>query len=151
MENTIRIAETIDNNDMVKMAVLFVNKTFAVSRKTMLSASRLFKKCAKIGTRILSVFRYRIAMQIEKMNAEQMLPKPCIDAKSSDEINIENVIGTMSFNLFNRTPLKINSSEIGEMSTVATNPPIAMIELLKHPADTLKLIKEIKPGHISKI
>ncbi len=71
----IRIDETIAKIDMTIMTKLFVNKILPESTITILSAIRLFKKCAKIGTRILSVFKYKIAMQIAKINAEIILPK----------------------------------------------------------------------------
>lgn len=48
-----------------------------------------------------------------------MLPKPCRDAKRSEEIKTANVVGTISFNLFRKTPLNISSSEIGETTIVA--------------------------------
>ena len=60
--------------DTVRTTEPSVNNILAVSAMTMLSAIRLFKKCAKIGTRILSVFKYRIAMHIAKINAEIILP-----------------------------------------------------------------------------
>ena len=83
---------------------------------------RLFKKCAKTGTRILSVFKYKIVIQIAKINADIILPKLCRAANKTDEINIEKVMGRINFNLFNKTPLKINSSETGEIKTTITNP-----------------------------
>ena len=43
--------------DTMRTTKAFVNKIPAVSAMTMLSANKLFKKCAKIGTRILSVFK----------------------------------------------------------------------------------------------
>lgn len=48
-----------------------------------------------------------------------MLPKPCRDANRSEEIKTANVVGTISFNLFRKTPLNISSSEIGETTIVA--------------------------------
>ena len=62
-------------------------------------------------------------MHIAKINAEVMLPKVCIDANSSEEISIANNVGTITFNLFNKTPLKINSSEMGEINTVVRKLP----------------------------
>ena len=109
--------------DTMRTTKVFVNKMPAVSAMTMLSANKLFKKCAKIGTRILSVFKQRIAMHIAKINAEVMLPKVCMDANSSEEISIANNVGTITFNLFNKTPLKINSSEMGEINTVVRKLP----------------------------
>lgn len=70
----IKTNERIAKRDITPITRPFVNRTFAVSTITMLSANRLFKKCAKIGTKILSVFRYKIAIHIAKMNAEIMLP-----------------------------------------------------------------------------
>ena len=118
--------------DIAKITRSFVNKMFVVSTRTIDSASKLFKKCAKIGTRILSVFKYKIVIQIAKINAEIMLPKGCIDANNNEVIKTENNVGRIIFNLFSRTPLKINSSEIGEMITVAIKPPIAISELFRY-------------------
>ena len=42
--------------------------------------------------------------------------------KVNEDINIANTVGTYNLNLFRKTPLKISSSEIGEMITVAINP-----------------------------
>jgi hypothetical protein len=46
------------------------------------------------------------------------------------------VVGTINFNLFRKTPLNINSSEIGETSIVA-NRPVVRNELNKFPFDTI--------------
>ena len=124
--------ETTAKMDIRKITRPFVNKMFVVSAMTIDSANRLFKKCAKIGTRILSVFKYRMAMQIAKINAEMMLPKGCMDANNNEVINTENKVGKIIFNLFNKTPLKINSSEIGEITTVAIKLPIAISELFRY-------------------
>lgn len=137
--------------DTVPITIPFVNSIFAVSRMTMLSANRLFRKCAKIGTRILSVFKYRMAMQIAKINADEILPKGCMDANNRDVINIENIVGTTSLSLFNRTPLKISSSEIGEMITVAIKLPTAAMELFKNSEDNLKVTMDSIVGNAFKI
>lgn len=102
---------------------LSVNKILFESDMTINSAMRLLRKCAKIGTKMLSVFRYRIATHIAKTNAENIEPKVCRDAKRSDEIKIAKVVGTISCNRFRKTPLKINSSEIGETIMVASKLP----------------------------
>ena len=70
----IKTNERTAKRDIIPITRPFVNRTFAVSKITILSANRLFKKCAKIGTRILSVLRYKMAMHIAKMNAATMLP-----------------------------------------------------------------------------
>lgn len=131
MDLIININEMIAKIDTAKITIPFVNKTFVVSTKTMDSANRLFKKCAKIGTMILSVFKYRMAMQIAKINADMMLPKGCIDANNNEVTSTEINVGRTNLNLFNKTPLKISSSEIGEMNTVAIKLPTAMRELFK--------------------
>lgn len=120
--------EMTARTDTMKTTEGFVNKISDVSAMTMISANRLFRKCAKIGTRMLSVFKYRIAMHIAKINAEIILPKLCMDANSRDVINIENKVGTILPSLFNKTPLKISSSEIGEITTVVIKPPKAINE-----------------------
>lgn len=119
MKFKINTNEMTARMEIAPITKVFVNKISPESKTTIASAMRLFKKCAKIGTKILSVFKYRIAIQTPNMKAEKMLPNPCRDAKISDEINIANVVGTISFNLFRKTPLKISSSEIGEMIIVA--------------------------------
>ena len=70
-------------------------------------------------------------MHNAKMNAETMLPKLCIDAKSNEVTKREKIVGTTNLSLFNNTPRNINSSEIGEMNTVTINPPKAIIELFR--------------------
>ncbi len=60
--------------------IQFITKTLlkiisCLSIKTILSAKRLFKKCANIGTKILSVFKYKIAIQTAKIKAEKIDPK----------------------------------------------------------------------------
>lgn len=74
IETVNKIAEMTAKTETVMTTLLFVNNILFTSKITMISASRLFKKCAKIGTNTLSVFRYRIAMHIEKTNAAIMLP-----------------------------------------------------------------------------
>ena len=44
------------------------------SRANIISAKRLFKKCANIGTNMFSVFKYNMAMHTAKTTAENMLP-----------------------------------------------------------------------------
>ena len=90
-------------------------------------------------------------MQIAKINAEMMLPKGCMDANSNEVINTENNVGKIIFNLFNKTPLKINSSEIGEITTVAIKLPIAIRELFRYIEDNWKLIKDPIAGNVFKI
>lgn len=68
-------------------------------------------------------------MQTAKMNAAIIPPKLCRDANNIDEINIEKDIGTINFNLFNKTPLNINSSAIGERITIVIKLPKANTEL----------------------
>ena len=68
--------ETNAKMDMSKITEEFVNRSLPESRIRIVSANRLFKKWARIGTRIFSVFRYRTATQIPKTNAEKIDPKP---------------------------------------------------------------------------
>lgn len=115
-----KIADTTAKKETHPMTTSLVNIKLFTSRITMLSAMKLFKKWAKIATTILSVLIYRMAMQIEKTNAEVMFPKVCNDANSSEEISIEKSVGTIRFNLFISIPLKNSSSKTGDMKTVAT-------------------------------
>ena len=115
-----KIADTIAKKETHPMTTPSVNSRLFVSKNTMLSAMRLFKKCANIATTILSVLIYRIAMQIEKMNAAVIFPKVWNAANSSDVINIEKSGGTIMFSLFIKMPLKNNSSKTGDIKTVAT-------------------------------
>ena len=132
-----KIADTIAKKETHPMTTLFVNSRLFVSKTTMLSAMKLFKKCANIATTILSVLIYRIAMQIEKTNAEVIFPKVCNAAKRRDIINIEKSGGTIMFNLFIKIPLKNSSSKTGDMKTVATKLEIT-IEYVKSIEDMLK-------------
>ncbi len=75
MKTEMNMNERTAKRDIVKMTRLFVNRTLPLSMNTIISASRLFRKWAKIGTKMFSVLRYRIAMQIPKINAENMDPK----------------------------------------------------------------------------
>ncbi len=133
----IKIPQTIAKIDIIIITPSFVNKTFPVSITTIISAIRLFKKCAKIGISTLSVFRYKIAIQTAKINAAVILPKLCNIQNSKDEITIENDNGTINFSLFNKTPLKISSSLIGEINTVAIKPLITNAELLIYTEDEI--------------
>ena len=117
--------------DTIQITALFVNKILPLSKNTMVSANRLFRKWAKIGTRILLVFIYKMAMHIAKTKAEIMLPYGCIEANNNEAISIESVAGIINLNLFNRTPLNISSSEIGDIITVVMKPPTEIKELLK--------------------
>lgn len=65
------ITAKIDTNPITTP---FVNKILPESTNTIVSAIKLFKKCAKIGTRILSVFKYKMDMQIAKINAAEIFP-----------------------------------------------------------------------------
>lgn len=62
-------------------------------------------------------------MQIPNTNAEIMLPKLWRAPNNSDEAKSEKITGVINLNLFNKTPLKINSSTIGEITTVEINTP----------------------------
>lgn len=75
MKIKIMTNETMAKMDIKSTTELFVNKILFWSRTTIISANRLLKKCENIATKILSVFRYNIAMQIPKMNAENIDPK----------------------------------------------------------------------------
>ncbi|MCQ2971247.1 MAG: hypothetical protein MJ226_06660 [archaeon] len=112
----------IAKTDIISITTLFVNNILPASAITIISAIKLFKKCAKIGTKILSVLKYKTAIQTAKINAAVMLPKLCSDANKIDVITIEKSNGIIKFSLFNKTPLKINSSEIGEIKTVVITP-----------------------------
>ena len=81
------------------------------------SPIRLLIKCAEIGTRIFSLFRYRIAMHIPKMNAEKIDPKLWREAKRIEEHITAKIMGTIKPILFKNTPLNSNSSAIGEIKT----------------------------------
>ena len=74
IEATIKMAETMAKKEITKITGVLVNKTLFTSKITMLSARKLFKKCANIGTAILSVLTYKMAMQIANINAAIMLP-----------------------------------------------------------------------------
>lgn len=119
MKRKIKIAETTDKKEITPITKVFVNKRFPESNITILSAIKLFKKCATIGTNIFSVLIYKIDIHKAKINAEVIFPKPCKAANNNEVINIDMTVGTINFNLLNKTPLKINSSEIGEIITVA--------------------------------
>ena len=67
-----------------------------------------------------------MAMHNAKIKADITLPKGCKEANSNEEINIANSVGTINFNLLSKTPLNINSSEIGETKMVAIKPPITI-------------------------
>ena len=62
-------------------------------------------------------------MQIPNTNAEIMLPKLWSAPNNNEEANSEQITGVINLNLFNKTPLKINSSTMGEMTTVEINVP----------------------------
>lgn len=75
MKSKMMTNETTAKMDIINTTELFVNKILFGSRTTIISANRLLKKWANIATKILSVLRYNIAMQIPKMNAENIDPK----------------------------------------------------------------------------
>ena len=95
---------------------------------------------------MLSVFKYRIAMQIPNTNAEIMLPKLCRDPNNNEEIKTANIVGVTNLNLDNKTPLNTNSSEIGEIITVETNTPMTGREPVIDIEGTWKFNKKFKPG-----
>ena len=74
MDLTSMTKDMTANIDTAPMTTSFVNRRLLTSARTIISANRLFRKCAKIGTSMLPVFRYRMAMQIAKMKAEVTLP-----------------------------------------------------------------------------
>jgi adenine specific DNA methylase Mod len=67
--------ETTAKTDIIETTTSLVKRIFCESKTTIISAKRLFRKWAKIATKILPVFRYRIEMQIPKIKAENMEPK----------------------------------------------------------------------------
>ena len=62
-------------------------------------------------------------MQIPNTNAEIMLPKLWSAPNNNDDAKSEKITGVINLNLFMKTPLKINSSHIGEIITVEINAP----------------------------
>lgn len=118
-----KIKQRTARRDIISITMPLANRILLISKITMHSAIKLFKKCAKIGTSILPVFKYKIAIQIAKINADVTDPKLCKNANNNEEITIENEIEVNALNLFNKTPLKINSSKIGEKNTVVIKPP----------------------------
>lgn len=83
-------------------------------------------------------------MQTAKTKAETMLPKLCNEQNKREDMSIANTGGAQFFNLFNNTPLNINSSDIGETITVEKNPPTKDI------VGTEKLTKNPKDGKLLK-
>ena len=73
---------------------------------------------------MLSVLIYKIHIHNPKTNAETILPYPWRTPKHNEDIKITTLTGTTNFNLFKIIPLKIISSEIGEIKTVPIRPPI---------------------------
>ena len=63
-------------------------------------------------------------MHIPKINAENIDPKLWRAANSKEDINTAKTAGTINCSLFKKTPLKINSSEIGEINIVAIKLPV---------------------------
>ena len=135
--------EMIASTDTAITTLPLLNKTLLESTKTIISAIRLFKKCAKIGTSILSVLTYKIAIQRAKMKAEIMFPYECKEANNREDIKIAKSGGTTNFNLFRNTPRNRSSSEIGEIKTVEIKPK-PIIELDTFPKIEIKL----KDGNI---
>ena len=117
---TINANEITAKIDITIITKVLLNKTLLESRTIIISANKLFKKWANIGTTILSVFKYKIDTQIAKINAEKIDPKLWSDAKNTEETNTENIKGINNFNLFRKTPLNINSSEIGATTTIVS-------------------------------
>lgn len=132
------------------ITVKLVNKIFWVSNATILSAERLFKKWEKIGTKILSVFKYNKAMQIANMKAEVIEPKLWREANNNEVINIANFVGKNNFILFSITPLKINSSLIGETTTIAIKPKAKLNEWFRYIDEVEKFIRKFKLGKFTK-
>lgn len=62
-------------------------------------------------------------MQIPNTIAEIILPKLWSAPNNNDDAKTEKITGVINFNLFKNTPLNINSSEIGEITTVEINAP----------------------------
>ena len=72
---TIKNKDTIARTETQPTTRLFLNMTLEASNVKMISAKKLFRKCANIGTSILFDFRYKIHMQQAKTMADIMLPK----------------------------------------------------------------------------
>lgn len=77
-----------------------------------------------------------------------MLPKLCSNTNKIDITTIEKSNKIIKFSLFNKTPLKINSSEIGEIKTVVITPLKTNKELLINSED---ITNEFKLGKTFKI
>lgn len=139
----------IAKTETMQTSRLLLKSNFWLSMPTITSANKLFKKCANIGTIILSVFKYRIATHIAKTNAEIILPYEWSIANNREEIKIANTVGRIIFSLFKITPLKINSSDNGEIRTVAKK--LQTSELARYSEDKWNLTKEDKSGNRFKI
>lgn len=92
-----------------------------------------------------------MAIQNAKINADVMEPKLCKAANNREVITIANFVGTNKFILFNITPLKINSSLIGETTIIAITPNAKLKELFKYIEEIGKLTKKFKLGKAIKI
>ena len=103
----------------------------------MIVARTLFRKCTLIGTKILSVFKYKIHMQIPKINALVIPPNSCPIPNINEEIIIAGIIPVLIFSLLNKIPLKTSSSSNGAKIIVIIEsrimmPDSASIESISH-------------------
>lgn len=73
---------------------------------------------------MLSVLIYKIHIHNPNTNAEIILPYPWRTPKHNEDTKIAILTGTTNFSLFKIIPLKIISSEIGEIKIVPIKPPI---------------------------
>ena len=127
---TIKNKDTIARTETQPTTRLFLNMTLEASNVKMISAKKLFRKCANIGTSILFDFRYKIHMQQAKTMADIMLPKLWNAPNKKEDIIIANDNGTINLNLFKNSPLNSNSSDIGAMINLERSPPTKTHETL---------------------
>ena len=87
----------------------------------------MFKKWAKIGTRIFDVFKYNITIQIPKTNAENIPPNSWEIPNRNDETKIATVSEKYSLILLKIIPLNNSSSTIGANNITLSNDPAKAI------------------------
>lgn len=127
---TIKTKDTTARTETQPTTRSFLNMALEASNVKMISAKRLFRKCANIGRSILFVFKYKIHMQQAKTMADIMLPKLWNAPNRKEDIIIANDNGTINLNLFKKSPLNSNSSEIGAMINLEKSPPTKTHETL---------------------
>lgn len=110
-----KINKTADTTEIINVGIIQGNSNIIISIyvDSKRVTTKLLMKWTVIGIRILSVFRYKIHIQIPNKNALIIPPNSWPIPNKNEETKIAGIIPILSFNRLSSMPLKTSSSTRG--------------------------------------